>query len=115
MSIRRLPDDPAYWEGLASRIQEVAWAQRASGSGRTLEWLAMRAPRLISVSLAAAAAVVIWLSVASRWIAPATEPNSWAAVLSPRDTIGRQIGAPRAPSLGALIATTIPDGAGRRQ
>ena len=115
MSVRRLPDDPEYWEGLARRIQAAAWAQRASGSARTVEWLAMRAPGLISVSLAAAAAVVIWVSVASRPVAPAAEPNAWAAVLSPRDTIGRQVGAPRAPSLGALIATTIPDDAGRRR
>jgi len=115
MSGRRLPDDPAYWEGLASRIQEAAWAQRASGSVRTLEWLAMRAPGVISVSLAAATVVAVWLSIASRRIAPAAEPNSWAAVLSPRDTIGRQVGASRAPSLGALIATTTPDGAGRRR
>lgn len=116
MSFQRLPDDPAYWESLASRIEHAAWEQRAYGvSAHTADWLAMRAPVLMATSLAAAVVLAIWLSVAPQWSGRAAEASSWAVVLSPSDTVGRQIGATRPPSLGALIATTIPEKVRRQQ
>ena len=104
MNPRRLPDDPAYWEALASRIEQAAWDDR-DVTRTTVGWLSERAAFIAGVSVAAAAVLVV---LAGNMGVTRSEPelagSEWAAVFAPTDSLGRQVASARPPAFTQLLA-----------
>lgn len=98
MTSRRVPEDPTYWEALATRIERAAWAERAESA--TLAWLAARLP-VLAGALAAAAALLLWSSASTP--PRVNGADDWFGLVAPSDRVGREIAAAKAPALAALI------------
>ena len=85
-----VPDDPRYWDALATRVTAAAVRPRAG------EWLGSSRALLVAVGTAALAASLLWV------LAPLTNasrvPNdAWAMALSPGDRVGRSMSSRAAP------------------
>lgn len=100
---RRLPDDPAYWEGLARRVEAAAWAQRNGNERPVVAWLAARVPAVGVSALAAAAAALLWVQAPPAGTVPEVTAVDWAAALAPNDSLGRELSAGRPPALGRFV------------
>ena len=70
---RALPDDPAYWERLASRIEHSARVRRAVASRSALSWLAERAWIVSSL----ATSVTIFMISKSRMLTSAVSAREY--------------------------------------
>ena len=97
---RRIPDDAAYWDGLAERV--AAHAARDSG-GTVLDWFAHSRSSWIAASLLLAAGVAfVMLPVEDRF-APSLAP-ALSRPVTPVDDLGKAIATRDAPpSIGALL------------
>lgn len=91
-----LPNDPAYWESFARRIEGAAVARAGA-----LPWIAGHAPAVGMLALAASLFVVI--AAARTHGGPALDANLWTAAMAPSDPLGRSINAARPPRLGQLV------------
>lgn len=106
-----IPDEPAYWDALTSRIANAA-AQRSSAvawvGGRRTGWL---------TAAGAVAAAVIAMAVLMGTPRPrhAAGDALLAAVLAPNDAVGRMLAAaPSPPSVSELQPDRAPRAAGAR-
>src|SRR5262245_4360870 len=100
---KRLPDDPAYWEHLAQRIENAAWSDREERSASVVGWLAQRGPLVAGSAIAAAALLLLAL----RAVGPGGAPD-WTAAVVPNDALSRELGAARPPALGGLLTRGAP-------
>lgn len=83
----RLPEDPAYWDGLANRITAGAdplLRELAAAAVRSDSWWSVLAARAPALAAAAAVAIVAGTVAASSGTSPADQ--------SPYDEIARAIG-----------------------
>lgn len=94
---RGLPNEPAYWESLARRVEDAA--VRRAGA---LPWIAGHASVVGVLALAASLVVVI---ATGRTGGGAADPgtNAWIATFAPSDPLGRSLNAAEPPRLGRLV------------
>ena len=109
--VSQLPDDPGYWDDLASRIRQdaagplAAYAQRDPWYGA----LARRAPWVIAASVAAM--LLLWLSL------PGIDPGAGffrniERSLTPTDAAGMLVAGAEPPSVATLMVEFPPAMAG---
>lgn len=99
----RLPDDRAYWDGLAERI--VAAAEPILREHRkTRAWWHPMARWSPAIGVAAAAAALILVAVGPPQAARRVEPVSLVQLLSPQEPVAQAVvgGAP-APEISAML------------
>ncbi|HSC32699.1 MAG TPA: hypothetical protein VLD17_13265 [Gemmatimonadaceae bacterium] len=93
-----IPDEPSYWDALASRIANAA-PRRSS----VVAWVGSRQRGWVFAAyLAAAAAVAIAAAMAIEPPRRASTAAMLAAVLTPNDALGRMLAGTTPPSLTAL-------------
>ena len=95
---RDIPDQPSYWDGLASRVISAATAGERDG----LAWVGAR-PWCVPITAAIAAAAVM-LGVVTLHSQTATEP-SWAVAFATGDGLAQTvITASAPPSITELLS-----------
>ena len=89
----QLPDDPAYWAALASRIETVAWQTHVSNREPTVaQWLARRAPLAAAMAVAAGLMLALWLRAHDRdQVSRGSGMETWVSAIAPADTVGRRM------------------------
>ena len=94
-----IPDEPAYWDALTSRIASAA-AQRSSA----VAWVGSRRTAWLTAACAgAAAAIAMAVVIATSRPRQANGAAVLAAVLVPNDAVGRMLAAaPSPPSVSEL-------------
>lgn len=121
----KLPNDPAYWDGLAARIRDDAVAplaayaaatpptalSAAGGPGRD-GWPDVLARGAIWWLTAAATAIaVLWLTLPPRGASPA---QTWIeASLTPDEPVGTLVAGDLPPAIGTVLVHFPPAGAER--
>ncbi|HKT06505.1 MAG TPA: hypothetical protein VJR24_01310 [Gemmatimonadaceae bacterium] len=100
-----IPDEPAYWDALTSRIASTA-AQRSSA----VAWVGSRQIGWLTAACAAAAAAIAMAAViATARPRQANGTALLASVLVPNDAVGRVLAAASSPpSVSALQPAGVP-------
>ncbi|HKV52786.1 MAG TPA: hypothetical protein VJO52_16445 [Gemmatimonadaceae bacterium] len=99
-----IPDEPSYWDALASRIVNAA-PRRRSG----VAWVGSRRRGWLAAAyLTAAAAIAMGAMMATRQPLRATPAAVLAAVLVPNDPLGRMLAGTTPPSLTMLPLVQAP-------
>lgn len=106
-----IPDEPAYWDALTSRIASAA-AQRSSA----VAWVGSRRTAWLTAACAGAAAVIAIATVIATARPRQTNGAALlAAVLAPNDAVGRMLAAaPSPPSVSDLQPAGAPRAEGAR-
>ena len=94
----RLPDDPAYWEALAQRIDA-----RVDARGDFVGWLSERAGFLALVLTTATTLLLTAVALAPVPRGASPSIAAWAAAVSPPDPLGRSFGAASPPNLDRIL------------
>lgn|SRR5690348_4395479 len=93
-----IPDEPAYWDALASRIANAAPRSRSG-----VAWVGSRRSGWMAAAyLAAAAAMVLAAVMATAHPRGPATAAVLASVLAPNDPLGRMVAGAAPPSLAAL-------------
>lgn len=105
-----IPDEPAYWDALTSRIASAA-AQRSSA----VAWVGSRRSAWLAAACAGAAAAIAMGAVIATARPRQANVALLAAVLVPNDAVGRVLAAaPSPPSVSDLQPAGAPRAEGAR-
>ena len=94
----KIPDEPEYWDALASSVATTAVAQAGRETG-LLHFASSSSSWIAASTLATAAAIVVFILQAT-----SGRETAWGDALQPSDEIGRSIlVSEQPPSVGALL------------